>query len=91
MNLFENIDLKDGVLSNPDACIRTDIELELQTINLIEDIVQINFKHNNSFIDIGWYPTEFEVNKKSFFLVRICSDGNWDNLVYEKNATQLKI
>ena len=89
MNIFKIIDLKNGVLSNVDACVRLDLKLELQKDNLVQDIVQIYF-NNKIFIDIGWYPTEFEITKKSFFLVRVCSDGNWDNLIYEKKCESIE-
>jgi len=70
MNIFKIINLKNGVLSNSDTCIRLDVKLELQKDNLVQDIVQIYF-NNKAFIDIGWYPIEFEITKESFFLVRI--------------------
>ncbi|AMO20671.1 hypothetical protein [Flavobacterium columnare] len=90
MNLFDIIDFKNGVLSNKNACLLFNVDLKDQKYNLVEDIVQIEFNSlDSAFVDIGWYPEDFEIEKNSFFLVRAFKDSSWDNIIYKKKCKSI--
>ena len=91
VNIFDLIDLKGGRLSNPNAKLFVDVPLLNQTYNLIEDIVQIYFDSKEwFFIDLGWYPTDQEVLKSSFFLIRVIRDEDWSEPILESKCNDLE-
>ncbi|WP_298517274.1 hypothetical protein [uncultured Kordia sp.] len=91
INIFSNIDFRDGKLSTNKAILLSDTPLEDQKQHLFEDILQITYK--KCTLDIGWYFEDFEISKDSFFWVRVIVNEDWSNSVFDKktnNVTELK-
>lgn len=57
MNIWWNIDIKDGVVSHDSiSWIDDNFEINEDTVfDLSEDLLQISF-NNNKMLDVGWYP-----------------------------------
>lgn len=57
MNIWWNIDIKDGVVSQDSiSWIDDNFEINEDTVfDLSEDLLQIYF-NNNKMLDVGWYP-----------------------------------
>ena len=87
MNIWWNIDIKDGVVSH-DAIswIEDNFEINEDTVlDLSEDLLQISFI--NKILDVGWYPDQ-EVN--GFFKIVLIKDMNWDSPIIEKKCGDIK-
>lgn len=74
--MLEKINFGDNVINKHfGSKISSCMPLELQTSELVEDILQVNYSNFYS-IDVGWYP-DFDI--KGHFLVFIIFSNDWDN------------
>lgn len=82
MNIWWNIDIKDGVVSHDSiSWIDDNFEINEDIIfDLSEDLLQISF-NNNKILDVGWYP-DLEVG--GFFKIVVIKDMNWESPIIEK-------
>lgn len=90
VNLFDELELKGGRLFNTNSIIWLDVDIKHQLLNLIEDIARIEFEQQNAFIDIGYYPTDFEVTDHHYFCVRVIVSENWDLPYYEAKIKSIE-
>ncbi|PZR17201.1 MAG: hypothetical protein DI539_17150 [Flavobacterium psychrophilum] len=83
-NIFDITE--DGiVLSNPYPLF-SDLDLKAQEDHLVEDILQISFKHfKHTIIDIGWYGGDFD-SSTGHFCIMIVKNTEWDFPVYKKTC-----
>ena len=71
--MFENTDLKNGVIEYDNFTWLTDHSTFINNIDhLTEDLLQISFFENSYIIDVGWYSGK----KFSVFLIK---DLDWDD------------
>ncbi|WP_343569347.1 hypothetical protein [Acinetobacter sp.] len=87
MNIWWNIDIKDGVVSHDSiSWIDDNFEINEDTVfDLSEDLLQISF--NNKILDVGWCP-DLEVD--GFFRVVLIKDMNWESPIIEKECGDIK-
>lgn len=87
MNIWWNIDIKDGVVSHDSiSWIDDNFEINEDTVfDLSEDLLQISF-NNNKILDVGWYP-DLEVD--GFFKIVVIKDMNWESPIIEKECRDI--
>ncbi|WP_254799162.1 hypothetical protein [Acinetobacter nosocomialis] len=87
MNIWWNIDIKDGVVSHDSiSWIDDNFEINEDTVfDLSEDLLQISF--NNKILDVGWYP---DLAVDVFFRVVLIKDMNWESPIIEKRVCGYK-
>jgi len=85
MNIWWNIDIKDGVVSHDSiSWIDDNFEINDDTVfDLSEDLLQISF-NNNKILDVGWY---LEVG--GFLKIVLIKDMNWDSPIIEKKCRDI--
>ncbi|MFG4531580.1 hypothetical protein ACF0BZ_04870 [Acinetobacter baumannii] len=87
MNIWWNIDIKDGVVSHDSiSWIDDNFEINEDIIfDLSEDLLQISF-NNNKILDVGWYP-DLEVG--GFFKIVVIKDMNWESPIIVKECRDI--
>ncbi|MDC5077355.1 hypothetical protein OHW40_03010 [Acinetobacter baumannii] len=87
MNIWWNIDIKDGVVSHDSiSWIDDNFEINEDIIfDLSEDLLQISF-NNNKILNVGWYP-DLEVG--GFFKIVVIKDMNWESPIIEKECRDI--
>ncbi len=87
MNIWWNIDIKDGVVSHDSiSWIDDNFVINEDTVfDLSEDLLQISF--NNKKLDVGWYP---DLEVEGFFRVVLIKDMNWESPIIEKECRDIK-
>ncbi|MDC4660436.1 hypothetical protein NRA66_18600 [Acinetobacter baumannii] len=87
MNIWWNIDIKDGVVSHDSiSWIDDNFVINEDTVfDLSEDLLQIYL--NNKKLDVGWYPA---LEVEGFFRVVLIKDMNWESPIIEKECRDIK-
>lgn len=83
--LFDNISLRNGIITYNDFQIDPDLPLDTQDLSFKEDLVQIEFGEKYC-IDIGWYP---DFDPKGHFWIRVIQYIEWDNPLFSKECKDI--